>query len=206
MRRVACLLFLFLAAGCSAAVLASESVAHALAQRLQFHSFQAKFTQTVSSQQQASSTSSGQVWIQRPGKFRWQVQRPEAQLLIVNNREVWQYDPLLEQATHQHLSESQGISAVNLLSGNVDVLLKQFRIQEIPAKSSRKIFMLTPKKSGLFEHLWLIFSGPQLIAMKTDNALGQQTTYQFSQVKMNVKLASSLFHFTPPQGVDVLDG
>lgn len=43
--------------------------------------------------------STGVMMFSRPGKFRWQIERPYSQLLVGDGEKVWIYDPDLRQVT-----------------------------------------------------------------------------------------------------------
>ena len=46
-----------------------------------------------------SQQSSGVMMISRPGKFRWQIEKPYGQLLVGDGEKVWIYDQDLRQVT-----------------------------------------------------------------------------------------------------------
>jgi outer membrane lipoprotein carrier protein len=66
-------------------------------------------------------TSYGIFYLQRPGKFRWDYQRPFQQQIIANSGKVWFYDTDLEQVTIKKLDESLGSTPALLLSGEVSL-------------------------------------------------------------------------------------
>lgn len=177
-----------------------------LATLLNFKTLTARFVQTVHTEGRLTQESRGSVWIKRPGQFRWQVSQPNFQLLVVNGRTVWQYDPDLAQATRQVLSASQNINAVNLLSGDTKQLLHYFRLQNAYLSPGKSEFILIPTVEHLFKKMTLFFEKDRLIALETENALGQRVLFRFYSLQLNRSLLSTLFEFKAPKGVDVLDG
>lgn len=162
---------------------------------------QAQFTQTVmDGRGKAIQKTSGQMSMQRPGKFRWQTFSPGKQLLIADGNKIWFYDEGLEQVTVQKQQAVSQNSPAMLLSGSPEQLSEQFIISK-----QGSTFKLVPKnKEGLFRSVQLTFNNQQLVNMKLIDNLGQVTVVQFSQVKSNPALSASLFTFKVPQGVDVV--
>ncbi len=139
----------------------------------------------------------------RPGKFRWEVDSPNKQIIIANGSTLWIYDVDLQQATRQRISEGGSNPAV-LLTGDVSRVIKQFKITTIKRRSELW-YQLTPISShSSFTLVQMRFQKGGLVDMWVKNNLGQATRFNFYDVKLNVPLSTSLFNFKPPHGVDVL--
>ncbi|HHO68751.1 MAG TPA: outer membrane lipoprotein chaperone LolA, partial [Gammaproteobacteria bacterium] len=81
-------------------------------------SFHARFSQRVTDADgNPVQTSEGEVWIKRPGRFRWNYERPFEQQVVADGRHLWTYDPELEQATVKPIGEVLGVTPAALLSG-----------------------------------------------------------------------------------------
>jgi outer membrane lipoprotein carrier protein len=146
--------------------------------------------------------------VRRPGNFRWDTEKPFTQQIVANDEIVWVYDPELQQATRQLLDKQVGNTPALLLSGDSAKMSESFSISEDKEKPAKghKVFVLKPKdKDALFETLRVSFSGNQLTGMQLRDSLGQKTDITFSQIKVNGKIADSVFQFTPPKGVDVIN-
>ena len=60
----------------------------------------AEFSQTVIAKSgRKPQQSSGLVAISRPGKLRWEIQKPYPQLVVGDGEKVWIHDPELQQVT-----------------------------------------------------------------------------------------------------------
>lgn len=170
-----------------------------------FQTMTANFLQTVNSGA-GIQQSSGSVAIQRPGKFRWSVNKPSQQLIIANDNTVWIYDADLEQATKQRLTESQQKSPAMLLSGKTTDILQRFNVTTVKPSSGNGVgYKLTPKSSDdLFQYVELYFTNDKLTGMRLMDNLGTLSTFQFTNVKINQRLPSNLFIFIAPPHVDVI--
>jgi outer membrane lipoprotein carrier protein len=172
----------------------------------QMHTLQAHFNQAVLDDEgRVLDRSSGEMALQRPGKFRWQTLKPNKQLLVADGQRVWFYDVDLEQVTVQTQNLQQNNSPAFLLSGSTDSLTKDFAISS-EEKGDGIWFTLTPKKeSNLFKTVQLYFVQNELRGMRLIDNLGQESTLKFTQIKNNAALSANLFQFKPPRGVDVIN-
>lgn len=157
----------------------------------------------------------GQLTIQRPYKFRWITGEPFFQNIISNGQLLWVHDLDLEQVTVQTLDRRLGNTPALLLSGDPTQIAKAFDIRRETAlglqnvgdaANTTVVFRLQPKDSeGLFESLTVTFKNQSLFEMYLKDSLGQQTTIEFSDVKNNVTIDASVFEFSPPEGVDIIE-
>ncbi len=148
----------------------------------------------------------GQLWIERPGRFRWNYAGKNGQMIVSDGQQVWLYEPALQQVTVQPLGKVLGSTPAALIAGR-DVLPADFQISSLPAKDGLQWVLLTPKKgqSQGFTSIRMGFDAAgQLRDMRMEDAFQQETVLHFDHVRVNVPIASKTFHFTPPAGVDVL--
>lgn len=156
--------------------------------------------------------STGVMMFSRPGKFRWEIERPYSQLLVGDGDKVWIYDPDLRQVTVKKTGDALGSSPVALLVGEnggggaeKGALARNFRLREIGEREGLEWLEAVPKSTDSgFEKLQLGFSGNDLKSMELFDNFGQITTLFFSHFERNPQLSPSLFRFTPPAGVDVI--
>jgi outer membrane lipoprotein carrier protein len=169
---------------------------------------QAEFVQTVMSESTSQvDESRGILRLQRPGKFRWDYQRPYEQQIIADGEKLWVYDVDMDQVIVKPLDYVLGNTPAILLSGNVN-LTEKFIIEELPPESSTDNvawLKLTPKQedSG-FQQLVLAFKDDILQQMQLVDSFGQMTRISFTKLIKNPDIDASVFTFTPPAGVDVI--
>ncbi len=169
----------------------------------------ADFTQTVVAKNGGRpQQSSGIMIFSRPGKFRWQIDKPYKQLLVGDGEKVWIYDPDLRQVTVKKMSNALGGTPAALLAGESsgkNSLEKDFTLSEAGERDGLEWVEAKPKnaESG-FNTLLLGMAGNELKAMELFDNFGQTTSLGFSKVERNPALAASLLRFTPPAGVDVI--
>jgi len=150
-----------------------------------------------------SQTSYGTFQLQRPGKFRWNYQKPFVQQIVSNSGTVWFYDADLEQVTVKKIDESLGSTPALLLSGDVS-LEENFKIQNQGEDEGMQWVKLLPKnEANNFKHILLGMENGSLAGMELHDNFGQLTRIYFSNMKLNGKIDPESFEFKAPKGVDV---
>jgi outer membrane lipoprotein carrier protein len=165
----------------------------------------ADFSQTVVARNgRQGQVSSGVMIISRPGKFRWQIDKPYAQLLVGDGEKIWIHDPDLRQVTVRKAGPALGGTPAALLAGDSRIE-KDFSLSEAGERDGLEWVDAVPKApdSG-FEKVSLGFAGDELRAMILLDSLGQTSSLVFARIERNPQLAPSLFRFTPPANTDVI--
>ncbi len=198
---------LFLLAALGLPLLAHAGAVDALRQFLDgTRSFRAEFSQSVLPKSgRKAQHSAGRLAFQKPGKFRWEVERPYPQLMVGNGQKVWIHDPELEQVTVRKMDQALGATPAALLSGSSDIL-RQFNLSEGGSSDGLDWAEARPRSQEAgFDRVRLGFTPDgQLKAMEMFDNFGQHTTLRFHQPERNPALPASLFQFTPPKGADVI--
>jgi outer membrane lipoprotein carrier protein len=165
----------------------------------------ADFTQTVVARNgRVPQKSSGVMMFWRPGKFRWQIDKPYSQLVVGDGTRISIHDPDLRQVTVRKAGAALGGTPASLLAGE-RTIDRDFSLREAGERDGIEWLEATPKAADSgFEKVRVGFAGNELRTMELLDNLGQTTTLLFSRVEINPRLAPSLFRFTPPPNTDVL--
>lgn len=152
-----------------------------------------------------AQTSYGKFYLSRPGKFRWNYEKPFVQEIVSNGGKVWFYDADLEQVTVKKLDDSLGSTPALLLTGQVNIDEK-FKLEEQGGEDGINWIKLSPKdeESG-FKYILIGLNDGQLGGMELSDNFGQLTRIYFSGIAVNPTLSDSLFNFKPPKGADVFE-
>ncbi len=170
------------------------------------HSAQANFTQEVRDKKgKRIQNASGVMMFVRPGKFRWEYQKPYEQLIVGDGNKFWMYDVDLNQVTVKKLDAALGSSPAALLSGNNEIE-SGFALKDIEARDGLEWLQATPKSpETTFEKILMAFNTKsELVVMELHDAFGHHTVLRFAELKKNPPLPAQLFKFVPPKGADVL--
>ena len=153
----------------------------------------------------------GKVYIKYPGMMRWEYEKPDRQIIITDADKLWIYRPednqVMTGKAPTFFRDGKGASFLS----DVRLIRKKFDISLEPGQ---------PAESDLFYHLKLIprektmdISEIRLMVSKktfsvlqvmTLNFYGDETRIDLINFAFGVDMDDSLFSFTIPQGVDVL--
>lgn len=169
------------------------------------NSMRAQFHQTViDNQGRTMQEVDGTMQLQRPGKFRWDYNKPYVQQIVGDGARVWLFDPELNQVTVRALSKTLGSSPAALLAGNHE-MENNFVLKDEGRQDKLEWVQATPKdKESGFERVFLGFNNDALQEMELHDSFGHMTVIEFSKLERNPKLAVQTFRFSPPAGADVV--
>jgi len=168
-------------------------------------SLRADFVQRVFDEHaQIIQTSSGQMLMQKPGKFRWDYQTPAEQIIVADGERLWAYDVGLEQVTVRKLDTALSSTPLALLSGAAP-LDETFTIGPVRQRDGLDWYELTPRQpQPEFRLLRVVFKGDRLVSLELEDGFSQRTRLDFQKLERNPVLDPALLKFTPPPGVDVV--
>jgi outer membrane lipoprotein carrier protein len=166
-----------------------------------------QFTETYQVQGRRRQMESGELFLRKPGRMRWQYYQPPGKLFVSDGKFVYYYSPETNRAEKMKLKETEDMRApLAFLIGRLNFKddFKEFRtrtedgntwITAIP-KSDRApytevSFVTAPD-----------FSIRRLIVTGVDRSVLEFT---FANEARNPKIADTLFRFEPPQGAEYVD-
>ncbi|MDP5052777.1 MAG: outer membrane lipoprotein carrier protein LolA, partial [Congregibacter sp.] len=83
--------------------------------------------------------SSGRYAVLRPGFFRWEIESPDRQLIVVSGTQLWHYDIDLAAATRRNTATQNEFTALELLAGDSEELRGRFDVQRLDSSRVRLI-------------------------------------------------------------------
>jgi outer membrane lipoprotein carrier protein len=168
-------------------------------------SWSADFKQTIDDGHgKVVRSAAGKLYLQKPGKFRWDYAEPSEQLILADGKQIWFYDKDLQQANVRSMDASLANTPAVLLSGGGS-LSSQFDVTALPPSDGLEWYQLIPKHSDTdFQLVRIGFHNGDLASMFLADKLNQVTQLTFTNPKRNAKFAADLFTFVPPPGVDVI--
>ncbi len=172
---------------------------------LSLRSLQAEFVQEVyDARSRRIDASSGRMFMQKPGRFRWDYEKPFAQVIVSDGQRLWHYDRELEQVTVRRLDTALSSTPLALLSGAAPIE-EAFLITPSRVKEGLQWFELRPKDTQAeFKLLRVAFRGDRLDTIELEDTFEQRTRLQFRRLQRNVPIDPTLLRFVPPAGVDVV--
>ncbi|MEE9326231.1 MAG: outer membrane lipoprotein chaperone LolA [Cocleimonas sp.] len=168
-------------------------------------SLKGSFSQQVFSRKgKMIQSSTGDIALSRPGKFRWVYKTPDPQTIVGNGKNIWVYDEDLEQVTIKPMSSALASAPIAILTRKQSADA-QFHVQPISHNAAGlDWFKLTPRKQSKdFRFIEIGLDKQGMRQMIMHDQLGQKTVIQLN-AKTNVPIKGSTFFFKIPQGVDVI--
>ena len=165
----------------------------------------AAFHQSVLTEDlQSIDESAGELWLSRPGRFRWNYGSPLEQVVVADGRQLWVYDPGLEQAVVRNQDEVLGDTPAGLLAGNTDPSLS-YLVEALGNQEGIDWIAIYPKKAdAAFAQIQFGFESDSLRMLQMLDPLQQITRIRFSDVEVNLSVPSGKFSLVLPEGTDII--
>ena len=165
----------------------------------------ARFSQVVLDKNKKTlQQANGTMEFARPGRFRWEYNKPYEQTIVGDGTRLWIYDKDLNQVTVRKLDRALGASPAALLAGSNEIE-KSYALKAAGADGGLDWLEATPRtQDTAFQRIRLGLGRTGLEAMELHDQFGQTTIIKFSDLQRNVKIAPEAFKFTPPKGADVI--
>lgn len=154
--------------------------------------------------------SDGELWLERPGRFRWHYAAPMERLLISDGAKIWLYDMDLDQATVRSAEGAIEQTPAGLLVSGEEAL-DDYQLKLIEPKTGEQardyaaVEMIPDERKSDFERIELGLRDNKLVRLTLDDRFGQKTIIDFTDIVLNPALEPAIFSFEVPDGVDVID-
>lgn len=153
---------------------------------------------------------SGRLYLERPGRIRWDYLEPEKKtaLLLGDRTELYLEDE--RTMSRGRLTGEQGLFPKLLAGGSRVEGLFAGTLVATPETGGRGAYRLrlVPKGDpGATSAVTLTLRAPTFAIEEAEllDESGNRTTYTFSDVKRNRKLPEAVFGFEPPPGTEIVD-
>src|ERR1051325_5231013 len=153
----------------------------------------------------------GVLYLSKPGRMRWEYEKPEPKLFVTDGKQVILFVPSENRVTQSAIKESDDIRApLRFLLGRLQFREEFDKIetspQLVPVERGGFVFKAYSKK--LADRLdWILFEvspSSEIRRVVTHEAGGLETEFQFDGLESNPPLADSTFRFSPPAGAEVV--
>jgi outer membrane lipoprotein carrier protein len=180
--------------------------------------FRARFSQNYSRAVVGRSTlSTGTLTFKKPGRMRWDYDKPEPRMFLSNGQVLWLYEPTEKQAFKQDLKSSQLPAALAFLMGKGKIA-DEFEVAfakeatdaktKLPGRPEDIRLALSPKQpQSAYKSILFVVDPKEFLVRESVlvDAQGNANHFVFDGIEVNTKVADGLFRWTPPAGVRVVD-
>jgi outer membrane lipoprotein carrier protein len=190
---------------------------HALAQAVDNHynrlqTLQAEFTETYSGAG-IERTESGSLWLKKPGKMRWEYRSPKEKLFLSDGKDAWFYLPEDRQVRRSSARK------LDDLRSPLGLLLGKSRLEKeldglapapdvAPLTPGNTVLRGVPKAMAdrINEVVLEVTPDYRIARIQFQQVDDSVTEYRFSQERENGSIVEDRFRFTPPPGVEIVEG
>ena len=194
----------------SLCVLAFSVSAHALsieannlkAKLAVFQQINASFVQQVSNTEgKLLNESTGEMTVSRPGKFHWQVQTPEEELIVSDGQTIWYYSPFIEQVTLINFADAINGTPFALIAGATEQQWASYAVTQQGDQFTVTNSTQAPATTIIFE-----FDNTNNISkFVVIEEQGQRSEFSLTHHVKQKVVTKSFFDFKIPMGVEVDD-
>jgi outer membrane lipoprotein carrier protein len=158
-------------------------------------------------------TESGTLWLKKPGKMRWEYRSPREKLFLSDGKDAWFYVPGDRQV------RKEPVRRLDDLRSPLAFLLGKTRLEKelqglslasdvTPWMAGNVVLRGVPKAMAdrVSEVLLEITPDSTIARIVIEEEDGSVTEYRFSAQQEDVAIADQRFRFSPPRGVEVIEG
>lgn len=211
---MACIIFLTLVSAFGASpTLDVHAIAQAVDNRYNhLQTLHAEFTETYRGAG-IERTESGSLWLKKSGKMRWEYRSPKEKLFLSDGKDAWFYLP------GDHQVRRSSAKKLDDLRSPLGFLLGKTRLEKeldglsaapdmAPVTPGNTMLRGVPKGMADRVNQVVLEITPDyhIARIQFEEADESVTEYRFSGQRENVAIADQLFRFSPPPGVEIVDG
>jgi outer membrane lipoprotein carrier protein len=163
----------------------------------------------------------GTAYFRKPGKMRWEYEKPEKNLFLVDGKMAWLYTPADHTATKVPARQSEDWrTPFVLLAGEMKLSRVCARVEStsvlVPENAGDATLECKLKGADAEraknpddappQVFFEISNDGGLIRLLVRSPGGIETEFQFKDWEINPPVPDSLFQFSPPPGVVIVDG
>lgn len=172
-------------------------------------SFDANFEQTLTHKESGSTEKrKGQILFHKPMLIRWETAKPHEEVLVVTNKEIWDYLPDEDLAyRYSPTLARDSRSIIQVLTGQ-SALTRDFDVKSSGKENGQEKLVLYPKEptTQMVEAvIWVDPDSGFIRRAKIVDFYGNSNDVRFTNFQPDASISANRFSFKPPKGVEVED-
>lgn len=190
----------------AAADAADELLARVERRNAQVRDLEARFTQSYRSGALGRElVETGVLKLKRPGRMRWEYQKPEPKLFVSDGRTWYFYVPSERQVVVKEQAGDRRAPALLLAGGSI---AEQFAPALEVGVAGRPRLRLRPRAADPdIDRVYVdLDASDRITGLEVHDVQGNISRFRFEELRENRGLADELFRFRVPQGVEVIAG
>ena len=153
-------------------------------------------------------TESGTLLLKKPGRMRWNYDKPPGKVFVLDGKYAWFYTPGDAQAQRIPAKQLDDVrSPLRFLLGHTQLQKELEHLTVTPEGSGFRITGIPKGMEQRIKLLTLMVTPAGVIQqIRLEEIDGAVTEFTFTGIEENVPVKSSDFEFHPPAGVAVVNG
>ena len=175
-------------------------------------SMRADFTESYSGNG-IERTESGVLLLKKPGKMRWDYEQPRQKLFVTNGKTAWFYVPSERQGRKAQVKELSDLrSPLRYLLGKTrlgkELTGLSLAPDVAPLEAGNTVLRGVPKgmEDRVSDVVMEVTPEGRIVRLVIHEVDGATTDFRFRNLVDNPSLADAQFQFTPPPGVEMVEG
>ncbi|MEP6715988.1 MAG: outer membrane lipoprotein chaperone LolA [Terriglobia bacterium] len=165
------------------------------------------FSETYAGKGHPAQNEAGVLYLKKPGRMRWEYTDPPGKLFLSDGKAVYLYTPEDRKAEKGKLKESDDMRApLAFLLGKLD-FAREFKDFELRAEGTDTWIVARPKSANLAYNKVEFLAQPsgEIRRVRITGQDQSLLSFTFSGEQLNAAVAPSLFAFTAPAGVQIVE-
>jgi outer membrane lipoprotein carrier protein len=165
------------------------------------------FSETYAGARRPVQNESGVLFLRKPGRMRWEYAVPPGKLFLSDGKDVFLYTPDDRKAEKSKLKQSEDMRApLAFLLGKLD-FSKEFKAFQTRQEAADTWIIAEPKSENLAytKVEFLATADGEIERVRVTGQDESKLEFTFSNQQRNAPVASSLFTFHAPPGVEVVE-
>ena len=164
----------------------------------QFNTLTADFKQeNYSEENELIQSSSGHLILKKDNFVFWETYSPEELIIVSDSKDIFYYDPFIEQVTIQSFEKSIKHNPLLVIANENSTSWEHLEIKE-----EKDNFILKFEESNI-EYFSLYFKNNKIYKITIKDKTGHFSHFTLSNVKYNIEYKNEKFQFTIPEGVEI---
>jgi len=174
--------------------------------------FSADFVQIFQDPLNQKQQESGHLYLMRPRMMRWEYKNPEEKLFVSDSKNVFLYVPADKQVSKEAVKDTfDDRMPLMFLLGRSNLRNEFTRFELLNTKpfleGTKVVRMYPRRKTDLSEVIMEVDpENYQIRRLLLAHKDGSKSEFIFSNIRVNTGIKASLFQFTVPAGVQIVDG
>lgn len=168
---------------------------------------QVLFEQTFRPQGRPQRRESGELFLRKPGRMRWEYSVPPGKLFVSDGKQIYLYSPANNRVERMRVKESEDLRApLGFLLGRLDFWRDFERFVSQPEGRDLRIVAQPKSDRAPYQEVeFVVTPSRQIRYLKVLGHDRSVMEFRFSNERINPALPESLFRFVPPPGAEIVD-